>query len=233
MDETTSRSRYDDIRAAFPAAFTNPPGAPIEVLLDPADVAAAEQAASKALAEEGMPTSWARTGVAYQDQYMVILRDAVRMPNGRLGTYIRTIESGQGSGVVVLPRHRGKVVLIRHFRHSTRSWHLEIPRGFGAAGHTAEGSARRELREEIGVTPNTLNSLGVVYPDSGLHGAAVHLFYAEIEDTPSINDEEEGIEAIHFVTPDDLRRLIRDGEINDGFTVAAYTRAVLRGFLPE
>jgi ADP-ribose pyrophosphatase len=233
MDEATSRMRYDQIRAAFPDAFVNPPDAPIELLLDPAEVSAAEQAMSEALAKEGMSTSWARTGVAYEDQFMLIVRDAVRMPNGRLGTYIRTIDSGQGAGVVILPRHRGKVVVIRHFRHSTRSWHLEIPRGFGTPGRTPEEDVRRELQEEIGVIPTTLESLGVVYPDTGLQGAAVHLFYAEIEDIPTITDDDEGIGAIRFVSPTELSQLIRDGEINDGFTIAAYTRATLRGFLPS
>lgn len=232
MDEATSRSRYDEIRAAVPGAFVNPPDAAIKLLLDPADVSKAEQAVSQTLAKVGLSTSWARTGVAYEDQYMLIVRDAVRLANGELGTYVRTIDSGRGAGVVILPRHRGKVVLIDHFRHSTRSWHLEIPRGFGTPGRTPEEDARRELKEEIGVLPTTLESLGVLYPDTGLHGAAVYLFCAEVEDTPSITDKKEGIRAIRFVPPGELSRLIRDGEINDGFTMAAYTRAILRRFLP-
>lgn len=231
MDEETSRSRYDDIRAAVPGAFDNPPDAPIEVLLDPAMVAAAENAMRTVLAERGLPTSWARTGVAYEDQFMVLLRDAVRWANGKLGTYIRTIDAGSAPGVVVLPQYGERVALIRHFRHSTRSWHLEVPRGFGAPGMAAEESARRELREEIGVPAESLEPLGVVYADSGLHGAPVHLFHARIAQAPWVDDDEEGIAGVRFVTPAELSDLIRDGEINDGYTMAAFTRASLRNLL--
>lgn len=230
MDDETNRARYDELRAVAPAAFVNPPGAPVEVLVEPADVAAAEESMRKMLVAQGLPETWARTGVAYADQYMVIVRDAVRFANGRLGTYIRTIDLGDAPGVVVLPRHQDRVVLLHHFRHSTRQWHLEVPRGFGEAGASAEASARRELLEEISAMATRLEPLGVVNADSGLHGAAVHLFYAEV-DVPLVSDDEEGIDTIRMVTPEELGDLIRDGEINDGYTIAAFTRARLRGLL--
>jgi ADP-ribose pyrophosphatase len=232
MDEQARRAGYEALRGAAPEAFVNPPGAPIELLLDPADVAAAERQAAETLAADGLPTEWAGTGVVYHDQYVVLLRDAVRMPSGRLGTYIRTIDAGFGYGVAVLPRHEDDVVLVRHFRHSTRRWHLEIPRGFGTAGATPEEDVRREMREEIGVGPARLAHLGVVHPDTGVQGAAVHLFYAELAEMPRATGTEEGIDEIRLVTPAELARLIRIGEISDGFTMAAYLRAVLRGLLP-
>jgi ADP-ribose pyrophosphatase len=232
MDEEIRQPGYQALRDFAPQAFVNPPGAPIELLLEPSDVAAAERAAAEVLAAEGLPTDWAKTGVVYQDQYVTLLRDAVRMRSGRLGTYIRTIDIGIGHGVVALPRYGDDVVLVRHFRHSTRGWHLEVPRGFGTSGATAEEDVRRELLEEIGVEARRLESLGVVHPDTGGHGAGVHLFYAEIAEPPRAVDTDEGIEAVRLVPPAELGRLIRDGEISDGFTMAAYLRAVLRGLLP-
>jgi ADP-ribose pyrophosphatase len=233
MDEQARRAGYEALRGVAPQAFVNPPGAPIELLLDPSDVAAAERAAAETLAAEGLPTDWAGTGVVYHDQYVLLLRDAVRMPSGRLGTYLRSIDTGFGYGVVVLPRYGDEVVLVRHFRHSTRRWHLEIPRGFGTASATPEEDVRRELAEEIGVGPRRLESLGVMHPDTGVQGAAVHLFYAEIAEAPRAADAEEGIEEVRLVSPGELGRLIRDGEISDGFTMAAYLRATLRGLLPR
>jgi ADP-ribose pyrophosphatase len=233
MDEEIRRSGYQALRDFAPQAFVNPPGAPIELLLEPAEVAAAEREAAARLATECLPTDWAKTGVVYQDQYVTLVRDAVRMPSGRLGTYIRTIDAGVGHGVVVVPRYGDDVVLVRHFRHSTRSWHLEVPRGFGTAGATPVEDIRRELVEEIGVGPKRLEHLGEVHPDTGVHGAAVHLFYAEIGEPPRAADTDEGIDGVRLVTPAELGRLIRDGEISDGFTMAAYLRATLRGLLPR
>ena len=233
MDDDVRQSRYREMRSAAPELFDNPPGAPFEILLNPADVAAAEEMAAQLLDARGMPRSWAHTGVVYEDPYSVVLRDAVRMPSGRSGTYVRRVQPAGAAGVVVLPRCAGDVVLIRHFRHSTRSWHLEAPRGFGEPGSTPDQDARRELLEEIGATPLALHPLGVVHPDTGQSADGVHLFYAEIERLDAEGEAEEGIAATLAVPPAACAELIRTGAITDGFTIAAWTRALLQGLLPS
>jgi ADP-ribose pyrophosphatase len=232
MDDEARRSWYQDIQEGRPELFVNPEGAPVEILLDPADIAAAEEAATAQLADYHLPAEWGATGVVYVDPFLMILRDAVRTPAG-LGTYIRAINAGNAAGVVILPRYRDDIVLIRHFRHSTRDWHLEIPRGFGTIGSGAADDARRELEEEIGVPATRLEPLGVVYPDTGASGTPVELFYAEVEAEPWLgNDKVETIDAIRLVSPAELATLIADGTITDGFTIAAFARATLRGLLP-
>jgi ADP-ribose pyrophosphatase len=230
VDEQTRRSRYEALRRTAPDAFQNPPDAPVEVLLDPDEIRAAEETVAQQLTAAGKPASWAQTGVVFEDQYLVVVRDAVRTPSGRFGTYLRTIDF-DAAGVVVLPRLGEEVVLIRHFRHSTRRWHYEVPRGFGSAGSTPEEDARRELQEEIGVVPRALTTLGVVRPDTGMTAGAVHLFHADLDGSPEMLDTEEGITATKLVAPLELGRMIRDGEIDDGFTMAAFLRASLLGLL--
>jgi ADP-ribose pyrophosphatase len=48
----------------------------------------AEAAEEARLALKGLPISWSRTGVVYEDAYMLVVRDAVRRPDGSLGTYV-------------------------------------------------------------------------------------------------------------------------------------------------
>ena len=233
MDESFRRSTYDSLRESFPELFVNPPGAAFEILTEPAEITAAETARAADLAEYGMPADMAETGVVFMDPYMMIVRDAVRTRSGAYGTYGRSISPGNTSGVVVLPRVPEGVVLVDHFRHSTRSWHLELPRGFGTPGAVdAAEDARRELREEIGVAAAAMHDLGILYPDTGGTSTPVRLFLAEITETPSAADREEGIDAVRIVSPDELAALIGDATISDGYTIAAYTRAVLRGLLP-
>ena len=172
----------------------------------------------------GKPSEWARVGIVYQDQYLLLLRDAVRYPDGSLGTYIRSVDQYPGMvGVVILPMYKDHVLLIRHFRHATRTWHLELPRGFGQTV-TTEEDAQRELAEEINGTATRLISLGKVYPDTGASSEQVALFYAEVE----TYGEGELMEAITAVLPTSLpefERMIRENEISDGFTLMAYARA--------
>lgn len=120
---------------AHPKLFANPSEGGITILLSEEEIQEAEAQMVQWLESKGMPTEWARVGIVYRDQYALILRDAVRFPGGFLGTYIRFVgEEDDPPGVIVLPVYQGQVLLIRHFRHATRSWHTEIPRGFGKKG---------------------------------------------------------------------------------------------------
>jgi ADP-ribose pyrophosphatase len=232
MSEAADDLRYRELRDRLPELFVNPPGAAVEILDDPAEVAAAERAKVEALRARGLPEEWGRSGVAYQDEWLTLLRDPVRFPGGALGTYIRAISMGGTYGVVLLPVLDGAVVLIEHFRHATRRWHLEAPRGFGEPGVPAEEQATRELREEIGAEVVRLVDLGVLHPDTGTSTDEVRLFLAEVAAVGE-PDAREGIRALRRCPPAEVGALIRDGVLTDSFTIAAWTRAHLRGLLGD
>lgn len=226
---TPERAAYDALRVKRSELFANPEGAIVEILTDPAEVAWAEEATASRLREAGLGEDLARTGVVYADQYLTILRDAVRFPDGTPGTYIREVPPGP-SGVAVLPVLGGHVVLLEHFRHALRGWNLEIPRGFGEPGVTAEDSARRELAEEIGAGAVSLTSLGGLRVDAAMSGGAVALFHAEIDGVGALGVAE-GISGVRLVTGAELEGLISAGTVDDGYTMAAFLRAGLRGLI--
>ena len=151
MTSSDERERYNQIMSKWPQLFENPPDARYEILRDSSMVAEAESEERSRLLARRLPVSWSRIGVVYEDPYLIVLRDAVRRPDGSLGTYARTLPASGAAGAAVLPLLDGKIVLLRRFRHATRKWHLEIPRGFdggrerspaGPAG-TARGDRSR------------------------------------------------------------------------------------------
>jgi len=226
----SDREAYFALVSSRPDMFRNPPGAGFEILLGEADIREAEQAVAQKLEDFGAPAEWAEVGVAFRDQYVTLLRDAVRFADGSLGTYIRMVEpEGSFPGVVVLPVWHGKVLLIRHFRHATRAWHLEIPRGFGSSADAAQ-SARTELTEEIGASAVTLTQLGEVYPDAGADSGKVGIFYADVESYGQ-PDAHEGITEIVPTPIPDFERMIRDGELTDGYLLSAYGLAKAKSVL--
>lgn len=221
---------YFSLVRARPWLFGNPPGASFEIMLEEPDIRRAEEHMAGQLKACGAPAEWAEVGVAFQDQYVTIVRDAVRFADGSLGTYIRGIPPEDGFvGVVALPVWRGQVLLIRHFRHATRSWQLELPRGFGMAADPQE-SARGELTEEIGAKEIQLTALGESYPDSGLAASRVAFFYAEIGAFGQ-PERDEGIAEILPTPLADFERMIRDGELHDGFLLTAYGLAKARSLI--
>lgn len=228
-DVSEAFARYAELVSETPALFTNPPGSEVRILLGEEDRLAAEASEAARLDAEGRPREWSRVGVVYEDEYVLLLRDAVAFPDGRLGTYIRFVRrSNEPAGVAVLPLRGESVLLLRHFRHATRRAHLEIPRGFWIDGLTAEKIARRELQEETGLQASAMTSLGLVHTNTGLSADTVELFVAKV-DGAGRAETSEGIVELVPVEVAALERLIADGEISDSFTLAAYARARLRG----
>jgi ADP-ribose pyrophosphatase len=222
--------RYRQLIGARPALARNPPGG-IAVILDPVETVRIEEAMAERFAAQGLPREWARAGIFYEDPYIILLRDAVVFPNGKPGLYNRVIaRHDEPTGVAILARYRGDFVLVRHFRHPSRAWHLEIPRGAVDAGEDPAHMAHVEISEEIGGTISSLLRLGLLHGASALMRHSVVLVYAEIEriGTPALG---EGIAEILLVSPGEIERLVADGTLTDAFTVAALYHARLRGLL--
>lgn len=224
-------SDYLAFANTHPQLFTNPSEEGISILLDENEIRQVESQMAQSLKEQGLPEEWAKVGIAYQDQYILLLRDAVRFPDGSLGTCIRSVNEDESSpGVVVLPIYQNKILLIRHFRHETRTWHLEIPQGFGIPGLSSEESARTELEEEITATVSRIVPLGKVHPDLSSGSNYVELFYADIESYGDI-ESQEGITELLPTPLVEVERMIRMGEIDNIFLLVTYARARLHGLL--
>ncbi|GGK97308.1 NUDIX domain-containing protein [Deinococcus radiotolerans] len=83
-----------------------------------------------------------------------------------------------GAGIAVL--HAGTVLLVR--RGDNALW--DVPGGGADAGESPEDTARRELREETGLSVGALRSLGVfphryTYQDGNVVDWETHVFVAE------------------------------------------------------
>lgn len=235
-------NRYEALRRSEPEWFRNDPGG-IEILRDPALVRRARREVTEAQrgASEGwIAALWARlrarvrpvpAGVVSATRYVWYLRDPVRFPDGRLGLYDRLLPPPDSSpGVVVLPLlgPEGKVVLIEHYRHATRSRHWEVVRGFGDPGATGEENVARELREEIGATPTRVTALGTVHPDTGLLAQRVELYAAFVDGVGEL-ETGEAIGRAVVLPVREAEAMVADGAITDGFTIAALYRARLAG----
>lgn len=205
----------------------------LRIILDPAEIAAWQAQRRAELEAKGQPACWADLGIVLDDPYFMVIRDLVEFPDGRRNGYSRVYSQADlrgGRGVVVLPVYQGKILLLRQFRHATRQWHYEVPRGYGEPHVPAAENARKEIEEETGGTIARLEDLGLFYNNTGLEGQAVALFYAELASV-GLPEKNEGIDAFVWVSLGELETWIADGTITDGFTVAAYAKAKLKGLL--
>jgi ADP-ribose pyrophosphatase len=207
---------------------------PIRVITDQSVIQKWQAERRTKLINASQSPEWADIGVVFDDPSIVILRDLVEFPGGYRNGYIRIYNraylEGGAAGVVVLPEKDGKLLLFQHYRHATRMRHWEIPRGFGASGVDAKTQAITEVREEINGDVAEIFELGTVYNNTGLEGNPIHLFLARMASVGEM-EVEEGIENPQWVSVSELEQMIAGGDITDGFTIAAYTRAKLKGLI--
>ena len=225
--------KYSSIIEARPDLFNNE-NAMFRLVLDQTEVEAWQIARRRKLAEKAQPTEWADLGVVCDDPSIVVLRDLVEFPGGNRNGYTRVYNraylEGGAAGVAVLPTQAGKLLLFQHYRHATRMRHWEIPRGFGMPGVDAKAQAINEVKEEIDGEIAKIFELGTVYNNTGLEGNPIHLFLAHMASVGAV-DIQEGIENPVWLSVTELEQMIADEQITDGFTIAAYTRAKLKGLI--
>jgi ADP-ribose pyrophosphatase len=216
---------------AHQGLFENSPEGGITILLVEDEIREAERQEARRLEALGLPAEWAQVGIAYRDQYVLLLRDAVRYPDGSFGTCIRSVDEDEHApGVVVLPLYQGQILLIRHFRHEKRDWQLEIPQGFGIPGLSSEESIRVELKEEIDAAISRLVPLGQVHLDTRSGANRIELFFAEIDSYGDV-ELQEGITELLPTSVTEVERMIRENELDNVFLLVTYARAKLHGLL--
>jgi ADP-ribose pyrophosphatase len=153
--------------------------------------------------------------------------DEVRLPNGRAVSL--EIVRHPGASAVVPIDDRGRVVLVRQYRHATGSWLLEVPAGkLDHPGEAPEACALREVEEETGYRAGVLLPLGWIWTTPGFTDEKIWLFLAR-DLTPtraSLQDDE--VLSVETLPLDEAVRRAQSGEIVDAKTVCALLRAAAR-----
>ena len=151
--------------------------------------------------------------------------DTVELPDGT--TSIReVVEHVDGVAVLALDENNN-VLTVTQYRYVFAKPMLELPAGKLDGGEEPRIGALRELKEETGAVPDTLESLGHIVLSPGCFGETLHLFLARgLHMGQQHLDEGEflNVERIPF---DELYRRCMDGDVDDAKTVTAVLKAKL------
>jgi len=163
--------------------------------------------------------------VLYNCDWLTLVLTDVEIPDGERFEHHVLRMPNQASGTVVFDADRGVLLLWRH-RFITDTWGWEIPAGRIDPGETPEAAARRETLEETGWEPGPLRPLVSYFPTNGLADQVFHCFIADgATDRGDPSDPAES-ERIEWVSVGDLRRIVRDGQMQDGLSLTAVLYAL-------
>lgn len=146
----------------------------------------------------------------------------VRLPDGRES--VREIITHPGAVGVVAVDADDRVILVRQYRLAVDAITYELPAGMLEADESPRACAIREMREETGLKPLNLRSLGGLYTAPGYTDEYIHLFYAiEFDEAPLPQDEDEMLEVVR-VPFDEALVMLEQGDINEAKTLCGLLR---------
>lgn len=145
-------------------------------------------------------------------------------PDGE--TFTRDVVRSPGAVAAVPLRHRDDgtpyVTLVRQYRAPFDDAMIEIPAGMrDVADEPTELTAARELVEEVGLLPGSLEFLTAFAPSVGMTDSTLHLYLAtDLREVPreTHGPEEAHMEVLHLDL-DEAIAMVLSGDIRDAKTV--------------
>lgn len=149
----------------------------------------------------------------------------VTLPDGRPATR-EIVRHPGGVGVVALDDNND-VYLVKQYRVPYDDVLLEIPAGKLDKGEEPLKAAKRELSEETGLVADEIKYIGDFYPSVGFCDEILRMFVATGLKQGDVHpDEDEFVNTVKMPFSEVLK-LVLDGTIKDGKTIAAILKTKL------
>ena len=160
--------------------------------------------------------------VKYQNPWMKVV-ELETETDGRKGIY--GIVERDDSAIVIVESTDKKILFVNQYRYPTKSCSWELPMGGLESGEQPLVGAIRELIEETGCKVD-LKKIGEFNPVPGLTPQKAYVFYGKIstEESDKVNEYKEDVDEItdrRFFSKDEIRSMICNQEISDGFTLCS------------
>lgn len=134
--------------------------------------------------------------------------------------YVVTEASDINGAVIVAEDEAGKIMLVKHYRPAIQKVSIEFPRGGRDKDEALDKTAARELLEETGFESTDLTHLGNIHSNTSLIQSEMAIYHAK--NVKFATDQIDGeIDSHLFVTRDELKQMVRNGEITDSHTLSA------------
>jgi ADP-ribose pyrophosphatase len=149
--------------------------------------------------------------------------ETVDLPNGRR-VELEVVRHPGGAAAVALD-DRGRVCLLRQYRHAAGGWLWELPAGKLDPGEEPFSTVRRELIEEAGVAADDWAELGHMLSSPGVFTEVIHLYLARGLRRVAQDQESDEVIEIHWRPLSEALRWCVDGTITDSKTLIGLFRA--------
>jgi ADP-ribose pyrophosphatase len=158
--------------------------------------------------------------VLFKNPWWTYKRDHFELPTGKSGEYhyVHT----NGASMIIPIMDDGKILTVKQYRYLCEKESIEFPCGSVKDGSTFDETARHELSEETGYAAKRLSLVGEFNPYNGVTDEICHVYVArELQHVGGTPDETEEFELLPLLA-DEIDKLVRDGTMWDGMSLAAW-----------
>ena len=165
---------------------------------------------------------------SFTGRHVVVDTIDVELPDGRKAA--REVVRHRGAVAILARKPNGRFVFVKQYRKCIERAYVEVVAGGIDEGEAPDVAAHRELREESGYAVRRLLPLGTIFACPGYSEEELHLFYADIEETPGDTDfdPDENVVTLEYDEAA-VEAAILDGSISDAKTLSAWQLWRLRG----
>ncbi|MBX2947002.1 MAG: NUDIX hydrolase [Cyclobacteriaceae bacterium] len=165
------------------------------------------------------PWTTLSTREVYANKWIQVTEHDVLNPSGGKGIYGKVHFKNKAIGIIPLD-NLNNTWLVGQFRYTLNEYSWEIPEGGGTISTDPLDAARRELREETGLTANKWTLLTRIHTSNSVTDEEGFIFLAE--DLTQGEDDREETEADLVVKKLSLQeavRMVMEGKITDSISM--------------
>jgi ADP-ribose pyrophosphatase len=160
----------------------------------------------------------------YDNPWIRLEEHDILNPVGKEGIYGKVHFKNRAMAIIPIDEY-GNTWLIGQYRYPLDVYSWEIPMGGGAIGKDLLDSAKRELKEETGLTAEKWTELMQIHTSNSVTDELAIVYLAEDLTQGETEFEETEILQIKKLPFSEALDLVMSGEITDSISVAAILKA--------
>ncbi|WP_421893582.1 NUDIX domain-containing protein [Marinoscillum sp.] len=156
----------------------------------------------------------------YDNPWITVEEDMVINPGGGLSQYGKVLFKAFAIGIIPMD-HEGNTWLVGQWRYTLGEYSWEIPMGGGPKSEPKLESAKRELKEETGLSAGKWTELLTMHTSNSVTDEVGYAFVAEDLTKGETSFEETEDLRIWKLPFSEAHQMVLDGEITDSLSMVA------------
>lgn len=174
--------------------------------------------------ESKNPWTKKESKLIYNNPWISLTEDKVITPTGTNGIYGTISFKNLAIGIIPIDEE-GNTYLVGQYRYPLNEYSWEIPMGGGLLKDTPLESAKRELKEETGITADTWIELLKIHTSNAVTDETGYIFIAKDLSYGTASPDETEELKIKKLPFEQAYNMVMNGKITDSLSIAGILKA--------